>query len=204
MRRFAAAIAIALATASVLLAVSGVSLRTTFLPNLSPNGFGVTDDGNILYENGVQGVKNFFGSGGGNVVLITYSTGRKLTFKFNPASASWQASGLGQNLKAEVDLFGVNFYGPFQTMAVGTTAQVQTSIQFKPTGVGQTYELSYLALAAKRQSQNTWLITSDPQDIGGFPGFLASDQAALGVFRKRSRQTFGAVNMPIRFEVQLK
>jgi hypothetical protein len=202
MRRFAAAVVIAIATASLLLAASGISLRTTFLPNLSQTG--VSDDGNPIYDNGVQRVKNYFGSGGGNVVLITYSTGRKLTFTFNPASPAWQASGLTQILKAEVDLYGVNFYGPFQSMAVGTTAQVQTSIQFKPTGGGETYELSYLALAAKRKSQTTWLITSDPQDIGGFPGFLASDQAALAVFRKRSRQNFGAVNMPIRFEIQLK
>jgi hypothetical protein len=151
----------------------------------------------------VQRVKNYFGTAGGNVVLVTYTTGRKLTFTFNPASPAWQSSGLGQVVQAEVDLFGVNYYGAFQSMTVGTTAQVQTSIQFKGAD-GRTYELSYLALAAKRLTQSTWLITSDPLDIGGYPGFLASDQAALGVFRKKTRQTFGAVNMPIRFEVQLK
>jgi hypothetical protein len=202
MRRIAALSGVVLLVAGIVLAVSAIPLRTTFLPN-NGTGTGVSGDGLGVYDNGVQRVSTYFGTNGGNVVLVTYTSGRKLTFDFSPSSPAWQASGLPQHSQAEVDIFGVNYYGPFLSMGVGTTAQVQTSVQFKGGG-GLTYELSYLALAAKRQSQTEWLITSDPIDIGGFPGFTASSQASLGVFRKKSRQTFGAVNMPIRFKVELK
>ena len=183
-------------------AFKGTSLRADFLPNLSAYGFGVSDDGNPVYEDSVGRVQCYFGAGGGNVDLVTYSSARTLHLQFDPAAPAWQGSGLPQTSNVVVDLYGVNFYGLFLSMGVGTTAQVQTSLQFK--SGGNTFELMYQSLAAKRLTQNTWLITSDPLDIGGYPGFTASDQAALGVFRRRSRQTFGAVNMPIRFEVTLR
>jgi hypothetical protein len=199
MRRKLTIAAVLLLTATLVFAASGIPLRTMWM---NPPAFGVGSDASVFYESGVQRVKNYFGSGGGNVVLITYSTGRKLTFQFDPSSASWQASGLAPTVAAEVDLYGINFYGPFHTMGVGTTAQLQTTLQFKANG--STYELWYPALAVMRTGQSTWLITSDPFDIPGDPGFTASANANLSVFRKRSRTTFGAVNMPIRFEVNLK
>ena len=199
MRRKFIAVAVALATATLLFAATGTPLRTMWL---NPYTYGVGSDANVFYENGVNKVKNYFGSGGGNVVLVTYSTGRKLTFEFDPTSAVWQSSGLPQTLAAEVDLYGINFYGPFQAMAVGSTAQLQTTLQFKVGG--NTYELWYPALAAMRTGSNTWLITSDPNDIPGYPGFTASANANLSVFRRRSRTAFGSVSMPIRFEVNLK
>jgi hypothetical protein len=199
MRRKLTATAVLLASATLVFALSGVPLRTMWM---NPDNYGVGSDANVFYENGVSKVQNYFGTGGGNVVLVTYSTGRKLTFQFDPTSASWQASHLPQTVAAEVDLYGINFYGPFQSMAVGTTAQLQTTLQFKVGG--NTYELWYPSLAAMRTGTNTWLITSDPNDIPGFPGFTASSSANLSVFRKRSRTTFGSVSMPIRFEVNLK
>jgi hypothetical protein len=199
MRRKLIAAAVLLGTATLVFAARGIPLRTMWM---NPENYGVGSDANVFYENGVNKVKNYFGSGGGNVVLVTYSSGRKLTFEFDPASASWQASGLPQTVAAEVDLYGINFYGPFQSMGVGTTAQLQTTLQFKVGG--NTYELWYPALAAMRTGTNTWLITSDPNDIPGYPGFTASSAANLSVFRRRSRTTFGYVSMPIRFEVNLK
>ena len=130
------------------------------------------------------------------------ATGRKLTFAFDPSSSAFQASGLPQNSQAEVDLYGINFYGPFSSMGVGTTALLKTSLQFK--SGGSTYELAYPALAVKRTAADTWLITSSEAEVGGNPGFDISDAADLGVFRKRSRADFGTVSMPIHFYVTLK
>jgi hypothetical protein len=199
MRRILVVAVVVVATAALVFAGSGIPLRTMWL---NPDTYGVGSDASVFYENGVSKVKNYFGTGGGNVVLITYASGRKLTFQFDPASAAWQSSKLPATLAAEVDLYAINFYGPFQTMGVGTTAQLQTTLQFKVGG--NTFELWYPALAAMRTGTNTWLITSDPNDIPGFPGFTASSNANLSVFRKRSRETFGGVNMPIRFEVNQK
>jgi hypothetical protein len=144
----------------------------------------------------------YLASGGGTLDLITYNTGRKLTFAFDPSSNAFQASGLPQNSQAEVDLYGINFYGPFSSMTVGTTAQLKTSLQFK--SGGSTFELAYPALAVKRTAPDTWLITSSEAEVGGNPGFDISDSADLGVFRKRGRADFGTVNMPIHFAVTLK
>jgi hypothetical protein len=197
MRRTLAAVCVLLVAATALYAANGIPLRTMFFPT----DFGVTSDADPFYENGVQRVKNYFKSGN-TVVLVTYATGRKLTFQFDPSSPAWQASGLPALAAAEVDLWGINYFGPFQTMGNMTTAQLQTTVQFKVNG--NTYELFYPSLAVMRTGVNTWLITSDPNDIPGFPGFSASSTANLSVFRKRSRQSFGAMNMPIRFEVNLK
>jgi hypothetical protein len=202
MRRIVLGLCVVLLAATVLFAGSGTPLIATFLPNNSITGYGVSSDSSATYTNGVNRVKVYLGAGGGNVDLVTYSTGRKLTFAFDPSSSAWQASKLPQLSQAEVDLYGVNFYGPFISMGVGTTALLNTSLQFK--SGNSTYELAYSSLAAKRLSSTTWLITSDPADIGGDPGFTASDVADLGAFRKRSRTDFGAVNMPIRFQIQLQ
>lgn len=200
MRRIVLGLCVVLLAATVLFAGSGTPLIATFLPNLST--YGVSSDSSATYTNGVSRVQVYLGAGGGNVDLVTYNSGRKLTFAFDPSSSAWQASKLPQLSQAEVDLYGVNFYGPFISMGVGTTALLNTSLQFK--SGNSTYELAYSSLAAKRLSSNTWLITSDPADIGGDPGFTASSVADLGVFRKRSRTDFGTVNMPIRFQVQLQ
>src|SRR5437899_10465214 len=111
------------------LAISSAPLTAMFLPNMSGTGYGVSDDGNAFYSHGVQLVSCYFGVNGNDLDLITYNSGRKLNFKFNPASAAWQSSGLPAVTNAEVDFFGVNFYGPYRTQGVGTTAQVQASLQ---------------------------------------------------------------------------
>ena len=200
MRRIALGLCVVLLAATAVFAAKGTSLVATFLPQ---SGYGVTSDASPIYSNGVNRVQVYFASGGGTVDLITYSTGRKLTFAFDPSSTAFQASGLPPLSQAEVDLYGINFYGPFASMGIGTTAQLKTSLQFK--SGSSTYELAYPALAVTRTASDTWLITSDPADFGGGnPGFDVSDTADLGVFRKRSRTGFGTVNMPIHFQVQLK
>ena len=186
-----------LLAAVTVFAASKVPLDANFLPNLSTTGAGISDDGSSLYANGVAGVQCYFGVNGKNVDLVTYGSGRKLHFIFNPASTAWQSSGLPADFYAEVDFYGVNYFGPYESMGDGTTAQVQASLQFH---VGkQTYELTYPALAAYRTG-NTWLITSNPYDIPGYPGFTASDQATLSLKRQRQTVSFGSVNMPIRFQ----
>lgn len=168
----------------------------------TPAGFGVHDDGNPVYDHGTSGVQCYFGVNGRDANLVTYNTPRRLQFSFDSSSTAWQNSGLAQDFLAEVDLFGINYFGPYRTMGVGTTAQVQMDLEFK---VGRlTYELDYPSLAAMRLSETEWLITSDPADIPGFPGFTVSDLASLNVIRRRSQETFGAVNMPIRFVVVMK
>ena len=181
-----------------LYAASNITLNATFLPNLSSTGAGVSEDGSAFYSNGADGIRCYFGVKGKNVVLITYNTPRRLHLKFDPASLAWQRTGLPAEFNAEVDLYGVNFYGPFMSMGDGTTAQVQTSLQFRYGG--NTYELAYPALAAYRTG-NTWLLTSNPADIPGYPGFWASDQASINLLRRNRRTNFGAVNMPVRFQV---
>ena len=64
--------------------------------------------------------------------------------------------------------------------------------------------VSKVGWLVKKRPNDTWLIASNPDEIGGYPGCWASDQAALNVIRRRGQQSFGAVNMPIRFEVKLK
>lgn len=194
-RRFA--LCLLLLAAATVFAASKVALDANFLPNLSATGAGVSDDGSSLYANGA-GVQSYFGVNGKNAVLVTYGSGRTLHFIFNPASTAWQSSGLPADFKAEVDFYGVNYFGPYQSMGDGTTAQVQATLQFH---VGkQTYGLVYPALAAYRTG-NTWLITSNPYDIPGYPGFTASDQATLTLKRQKQTVSFGSVNMPIRFQV---
>jgi len=199
MRRIALGLCIVLFAVTAVFAAKGIPLTATF-DTLS--GYGVGGDSGLVYSNGVGRVQVYLASGGGTLDLITYGTGRKLTFAFDPSSSAFQASGLPQNSQAEVDLYGINFYGPFSSMGVGTTALLKTSLQFK--SGGSTYELAYPALAVKRTAADTWLITSSEAEVGGNPGFDISDAADLGVFRKRSRADFGTVSMPIHFYVTLK
>ena len=202
-KRLALVFSLALCLATLAWAARSTPLAANFLPNFSTTGFGVSDDGNAAYVNGIQAVKCYFGVNNQNANLVTYSTGRKLVFKLDPASPAAVASGLptGVPVAAEVDFYGINYYGQFQSMGLGTTAQLKASLQFKANNT--TYDLTYQSLAVKRTSASTWLITSDPNDIGGFPGFNATDQAELSSFRKRTKIAYGAVNMPIRFEVTL-
>src|SRR3569832_2207870 len=108
MRRIVLGLCVVLLAVTVVFAGSGTPLIATFLPNNSITG--VSSDSSAIYANGVKRVQVYLGAGGGNVDLVTYSTGRKLTFAFDASSAAWQASKLPQLSQAEVDLYGVNFY----------------------------------------------------------------------------------------------
>jgi|GEM_PF-3631902 len=181
-------------------AQKGASTNTFWQPTLALNSAGVTADGNNAYLNGVGGVQSYLGAGGKNVNLVTYGTGRRLHFVFNSASIPWQNSGLPQDFTAEVVAFGVNYFGPYSTMGVGTTAQVALTIQFIYNGV--TYELAWASVAGYHDTATSWLITWRALDIPGYPGFSPSDQATLSRLRHNSRTTYGVVNMPVRFSVQ--
>lgn len=179
----------------------GTPTNTFLLPNLSATGAGVSDDGSNAYLNGAGGVQSYLGAGGKNANLVTYNSGRRLHFTFDPASPAWQASGLPQDFMAEVSSFGVNYFGPYVSMGVGTTAQVALTIQFKYNNV--TYELAYGSVAAYRDTASSWLLTWASFDLLGYPGFWPSDQATLSRLRNNTRIKFGAVNMPVRYSVQL-
>jgi len=200
-------VALAVAVATTAFAApksSATKLIATYLDNFSV--FGVQDDGNAVYSHGVNGVQAYFGVGGKDVDLVTYNTTRKLRFTFDPASQAFQASGInsvaGSNFTANVDLFGINYWGRYQEMGIGTTAQVQADLEFYVGNV--TYELDYASLACMRTSATTWLFTTDPADIPGNPGFQASKVAKLNVIRRRSTTQFGTVDMPMRFEVAVQ
>jgi hypothetical protein len=199
MKRSLLACTLVLSVVTLAWAARATPLTIEFLPNLSASGFGVSDDGDAFYTNGVQRVKAVLGVNNQNVNLVTYSSGRKLAFRFDPASAAAASSGLSTSepVAAEVDFYGINYYGQFQSMEVGTTAQLRGNLQFKANNT--TYELDYPSLAVMRLSASTWLVTTDPNDIPGFPGFLAGDQAHLSSFRKRTQVSYGPVNMPMRF-----
>lgn len=182
-------------------ASKGVSLNGTWSTPLISNSQGVFDDGSPVYDNGLNGVQFYFGVSGNDVDLVTYNTSRTLNFIFDTTSPAWSASGLPANFNAVVDLYGVNYYGQYEAMGVGTTAQVNMTVQFKHNNL--TYEINYQSIAVMRTGTSTWLFTSCPCDIPGNPGFTASDQGSLSVIKKHKQQTFGAVNMPIRFDVTI-
>lgn len=168
----------------------------TVLDNLSTTGAGISGVGGD-YVDGVGGVQCYISVSKNDADLVTYNTGRKLHFEFDPSSAAWQASGLPQSLDAEIDFFAINYYGNYDSMGIGTTANVQMDLEFK---VGRlTYELDYSALAVYRMNEDSWLITSDPNDpeIPGNP-FVWSDQAKLNVIRRHRQTTYGVVSMPFR------
>ncbi len=162
---------------------------------------GVSNVGDPMYANGsVERLECSFSVNRGVVNFVTYQTGRKLHFNLDPVVAA--KAGIPSSFDAEVDLFGINYYGKFENMAVGTTAQVQADLEFY---VGrETFELDYPAIAVKRTGENTWLFTTDhARDIEGDPGFQASSTAKLNVIRRRSQTFYGEVQAPIRFEVTL-
>lgn len=201
-----AALAITMATAAFAAPKSSATkLIATYLDNFS--NFGVQDDGNPTYEHGVGSVQAYFGVGGKDVDIVTYNTSRQLRYTFDTSSTPFVNSGIGAvhpsgNFLAVSDLFGINYYGRYRDMGIGTTAQVQADLEFY---VGTTtYELDYSSLAVMRIDADTWLFTTDPADIPGFPGFLASKTAKLNVIRRRSVTQFGTVDMPMRFEVTIK
>ena len=169
--------------------------------------FGVESDGNTIYEHGVGNVQVYFGVGGKDVDLVTYNTTRNLRYRFDPTSTAFVNSGIAAvhpsgDFMAITDLFGINYWGRYRDMGIGTTAQVQSDVEFYVGNI--TYELDYASLAVMRTSANTWLFTTDPADIPGDPGFQASKVAKLNVIRRNSVTHFGTVDMPLRFEVTLK
>lgn len=179
-------------------------LAINMLDNLSTAG--VRSDGSPIYADGQDRVKSYFGVFGKDVNLVTYETARKLRFTFEPASPAFRASGIqpvtGSDFMAVSDFSGINYWGRYRDMGSGTTAQVRSDLEFY---VGPTiYQLEYGSLAVYRKNANTWLVTSNPADIPGNPGFQASPVAKLGVIRSRTVTGFGTVNMPVRFEVSLK
>jgi hypothetical protein len=181
---------------------NGTPMTADFSTNLLSFSNGVFDDGNPLYEDGLSQVQCYIGVSGKDFDMVTYNTPRTLHYVFDTSSAAWKLSGIPSDFPAVSDFYGVNYYGRYVEMGVGTTAQVHGVLQFY---VGKiTYELDYQSLAVMRTSQTTWLITSNPGDIPGYPGFYASDQAALNVIRRKSQDSYGTVNMPIRFEVNVK
>lgn len=157
---------------------------------------GVSGDGSP-YVNGVDGVQCYISVSKNDADLVTYNTLRKLHFQFPAGDPAVAAAGLPSYLEAEVDFFAINYFGKYDSMGIGTTAQVQMDLEFK---VGSlTYELDYASLAVYRKDADTWLITSDQNDpeIGGNP-FPWSDQAKLNVIRRRRQTTYGVVSMPFR------
>jgi hypothetical protein len=164
-------------------------------PGSSP---GVFDDG-AAYTHGVGEVQCYLGVSRKDADLVTYNSDRKLHFIFDPSSQVWRDAGLDQDFSSEVDFFGINYWGRYDEMAIGSTAQVQADLEFY---VGRiTYELDYPSLAVQRIGAGEWLITSDPGVIGGDPGFTASAEADLNVIRRRKQETFGVVQMPIQFVI---
>jgi len=174
-------------------------LNATFQDLKADELTGVTGDGNPYMHND-GAVQCYFGVAGKDVDLVTYNTGRKLHFKF--ADSDVAGTPLPAEFDAEVDFFGINYWGQYMAMTVGRTAQVQMDLEFYMGNI--TYELDYSSLAVKRTGENTWLVTSDINNIGGFPGFYPSDEADLNVIRRRKQQTYATVNMPIRFTVTLQ
>jgi hypothetical protein len=189
------------ALATIALAARATPLVANFSTNLIPTTNGVFDDGDAFYHDGWDGVSCYLGVGSKNVVLVTYNTGRKLNFVFDPNSDAWKRSELSPSVFATVDLYGVNNSGSYTKMPIGSAAEVRTTVQFY---VGNnTYVLVYESLGAVRESQNKWLLTSSLNDLPGGAGFSPSDQAVLKLFRRKSPERFGTVNMPIRFEVTI-
>ena len=114
-------------------------------------------------------------------------------------------AGLPAEFDAEVDLFGINYYGQFTAMGNGKTAQVQMDLEFHvPNGPKpRTFELDYSTLAVVRQSSTTWLITTEPTDTPYGP-VTASRTSKLNEIRRKGSIPYGTVDMPIRFTVTLK
>lgn len=185
------------ALATVTYADKAIPLTATFLTD---PGTGVSGAGST-YQDGDGGVKCYLGVGGKNVVLVTYDTQPLRTLHFVPdSSPAWPTPDLTKPFDAKVDLYVASYSGSLAKMPYPSYAQVRATLQFY---VGNnTYELVYQNLGAFRKTDTTWLFTSYSGDIPG-ASFTPSDQAALKVFRRKSPVSYGAVNMPVRFEVMM-
>ena len=199
--RFLAAIALLLATTTTVAFAGDVPLTATWE---TLGGSGVFDDGKATYANGdlVSGnptpVSCYLGVGAKNVVLVTYHSGRKLTFKFdNSESGVWgsgpNGAGLEQSFAAEVDFYGQLKSG-YLNMAVGDTKPIAADLEFHYGTAPETYGLRYSSLMVTRTDTSTWRITSDP-------GVSGRATATLSIIRRRGGQSFGTVTMPIQFTV---
>lgn len=173
---------------------SSTPLVANFLAN-SPTG--VNGDGQSYVNSRSTPV---YLSSSQTLVVMTYNSGRTLSFNFDPTSAAWQSSGLPQFFAAEIDLNGINYYGTFTGMAVNSVTQLKTDLMFHYGG--STWDLAYPSLAVQRTSATTWLISSEQTDIP-YPA-IATSSASLQVQRKRSNTNYGTLNMPVRFTVTLQ
>lgn len=174
---------------------------TPLVANFGPiSGYGVIGDGQP-YTNSPSGPIQVYLNSSQTLVVMTYNSGRGLHFSFDPNAAAWQLSGLPPAVVAEIDLNGINYYGTFVGMTVGTTAQLKTDLMFHYGG--STWDLAYPSLAVTRESATTWLITSEATDVPYSP-FAFGANAALMVQRKRSNTNFGNVTMPVHFTVTLQ
>jgi hypothetical protein len=164
----------------------------------SRGGAGVTGDDN--YTNAVPGTLGcYLGVNSTHAILGTYNTGRTLHFEFDPTNVAFQKSGLPASFDAEVDFDGINQWGGFTNMGIGTTAGMHVYLQFYVGG--NTYELDYPQLAAYRMNATQWLLTTEWFE---YTPIAQSSSATLNVFRRRSRTTMGQVSMPITFTMTLK
>ena len=176
----------------------GTPMTATFQP--STGAIGVYSDNQGPYLNGVGGVKSYIGSGGKDYDLVTYSTGRNLTITFDPNSPQvWNGNAkLPQSNSYQVDFYGVNFYGPFSTMAPGTTAQVHGVLQFHY--LKNTYQLDYQTLEVVRDA------TSGAYHFSSIPGpwspVPSNSNAMLSLVRKGGNVNYGTVVLPIQFDIQ--
>ncbi|MGH9789114.1 MAG: hypothetical protein ACRD4U_10475 [Candidatus Acidiferrales bacterium] len=183
---------------------------TTLNAVMSTSGStGVYDDGDPNYNNGASGVQVYFGVGGKDLDLVTYDTGRTMRFVFDQSSSVVQAAQVAGlpvgDFNAEMDFFGINYWGRYREMTIGATAQVQADLEFHTGGpMPTTFELEYPSLAVMRVSETEWLVTSDPADIPGDPGFQASSTALLNIIRRRKQTSYGIVDMPLRFTVTVQ
>ncbi|HET7711279.1 MAG TPA: hypothetical protein VFL80_05065 [Thermoanaerobaculia bacterium] len=164
-------------------------------------------DGRGTYANGsVERLECSFSVNRGVVNFVTYQTPRQLRFNLESVATLLRADGANvqNSFLANVDLFGINYFGKFENMQEGSTARIQADLEFY---VGRTtYELDYANIAVKRLPGNTWLFTTDSADIGTpciGTDFCISDEATLNVIRRKSQNTLGVVHAPIRFTVTL-
>jgi hypothetical protein len=206
-------VVLALLSLAAMPALAGSKSTTSGLictvPTLATGASGVGSDSSTDYSNGTA-VKCFLGAGGKNFDLVTYSSGRTFTFSF--ASGADQATAaqasLPATLNAEVDAYGINYWGQYLNMAIGTTAQVQMDVQFHWGGGTTTYELSYSCLAVTRTAFTNWVITSVPDGSNehAVPCLITSggSKATLSKIRRNSVQGFGEVSMPITIEFSPK
>ncbi len=162
---------------------------------------GVSSDGGGVYTDGVDGVRCYISVSKNDADLVTYNTGRTLHFDFPGGDPAVTAAGIPSSFDAVADMFGINYYGNYDSMGIGTTAQVQLNLQFYVGSV--TYELDYAALAVIRLDANTWVITSESTDSPYAP-FAFGPNAKLNVIRRRAQKTFGVVSMPFRITMVRK